>query len=288
MVTKLIKARKNPEENILGANITSNPSVIFPSVSNPLRFPVDNAKDIDALLKSASNTSLDFTPSHILVPVDSTFKDMLGNWDLTSTGGDATKTDHAIKSVRNSTNAWVASANSKYQFGTSNFAFLMITRFSAKGSGGYFISNLKGPDATDPYAPGGPFGQDKGYGLSMNADGGMGFGIYGAGGYTNADTANGTIDHSDNVWRAYAWGYSQDSSIAYLSSSSYNIAFAGAIGNTSNTDAIFGTRCDYYGASQSNADHETALLCVFIGDAAQNIYLQRSNFLSNVQKLIGS
>ena len=283
--------------NAAGTNLAAVAGTNFAAVVNPaaltsqaparaIGLPINSAADVDLLLKRLSNTSLDFTPTHILRPVGSTFKDMLDSWDLTSTGGDATITPRAIKTVKASANAWVASANSKFQFGTSNFAFLMITRFLAVGSGGYFISNLKGPDGTDPYAPGGPFGQDKGYGISHNGDGGLGIAVYGVNGYANTDTADGTINHADSTWRAYAWGYSQTSSIAFLTASDFNIAHNVAVGNTNNTDAIFGYRCNYYNINQSNATQETALLCVFEGTAAQNIYLQRSNFLPGLQSYL--
>lgn len=247
------------------------------------------AKRFNRLLaRAAGKPALSFAPSHALVDFDSDFaRDLIGNWHLYRTCGDASApvtsygggmfVRRALSTVLGSADTWIAGDVAHYNFGATSWAMILVSEFLALGIGGLYLSNVRGPAPDDPFNNPGHLddGPDRGHGISANGDGGIGFLVYGSGGYLNADTAPGTINLIGTGPRALAFGYSAAAKIAYLTGSNFNIAYAGDAGDLTSPD-MFAFRSTYFNAMQCGATQRTSLLAV-IDDptAAENVYQYR-------------
>lgn len=258
--------------------------------------------------KALGNSQLNLRPRTYVRPNSSFYaRDVIGDWDLRCEGGEANRRQtkfrdipgkgarvvHALATVNNSPDTWEAISSAHWNFGVGkSWGITFWARFLARATGGYFISNLKGPAADDPWAPGGAphFGSDRGYGASSNSDGGLGFGIYGDAVYLNTDTDLDEWDHADRRWRCYTLGYDVPAKTGYLTCKDFNIAHTTGveIGDTTSEDGIFALRARYYGQSLCGGTCEIAGIMAFVDDDdyawGNSLWLNRIDLMTALQR----
>lgn len=260
-------------------------------IIEPLVFAVTAPEVNDIFQWASAQTSVDFTPTHNLQGKPFQLEDFIGSWDVVSTdptvavttfsnfGAKAGRVVRCADTTKDSPQSFASTNAAHWDFKDKSWAMGAVIKLASVANGSYALSNLKGPN--NPYSGFLGFGQDKGFGLSFNGDGGAGVSIYGTSGYVNCDTSN--ISVADNKWRVYLFGYSQNNEIGYLSCKDFHIAQNTAVGNISNTDGKFGFRANYWGQNLSGATMSVAKLIVWDEAAAENIFTYRLDMLPALQ-----
>lgn len=262
------------------------------SLREPRIFTARTAEDVERVLRGMTNSrDGNFRPSHIIDVSATAGVDLIGDWHLSSEGGDATVTtgpygddSYALRTVKNSATTWTASDPNHFNWALTAFAFLIFPRFNAAGSGGFFFSNFQGPADANPFLGGsGDFGTDRGYGMTSNGDGGIGFQIGGDTGWLNTDTSLSSVNLVDSQFHALLFGLSRTANTGFLRGADFYLyqsehihgpgdARVGTPGNTLSSDGMFAFRADYNGNTLCGASMDMARIIVFEGDAAENIY----------------
>jgi hypothetical protein len=251
----------------------------------------DAARVQRVLRRASAQPAANFTPSHIISGrgvLGGTASDLIGDWHLVSEGGAAVNTRAsfgqasnyyvpAMRVEKGASQAWVAQNLTSWNF-ASYFAVLMIVRFVVDGGGGYFIGNLRGPDIGDPHPLGGDpwespdYGDDLGWGISANGNGGMGAGIYGDAAEPgrfdiNNDCAGGTEDANlaDGEWRCIVLAYHSSTPNMRLTAadSGAQTFDAGTPGTITSPDVFRFGAVNYFGNQVNTATIEIASLIAF-------------------------
>ena len=246
-------------------------------------------------------------PGHIVDVSAAGAVDLLGSWHLASEGGDAvlTTTPYAprfrgMHTNYASTNTWIAASQTPFNFGTGSWAVLFVNRFyksppdlpNSSGGGGFFIGNMKGPKASNPILGDGlnTYGDDRGWGISANGDGGMGFQITGTTGLLNCDLTG--HDFTDGKFRVHVLGYNATLGFGFMTGAAYDLVidpdnpgvftFQSDPGDITSTDGIFALRCEYPYLS-CHATQDMLRIMSFTGAAAEALYAVRNSALQGVQ-----
>lgn len=244
----------------------------------------------------------DFTPSHMLVTeIDGTVYDTnrADPWDLVAEGprvgrgrsaygqasGFVAQTlEHTLGGQR-----YRAKRIEAFNFGTQSWSVLFPWRVDSVGTGGFFIGNVRGPRPEDPWYPTPYYGEDRGWAVSSNGDGGFGAVMYGAvdntANWINMDTVWGTYSAADGAWRMFEVGYNANAKTMWATCSKRlseggSVAFcaqqtAALTGDITSPD-YFITGQMYYGVEDSRLAGAIGLpICVFEGTVALNRWSSR-------------
>lgn len=228
-----------------------------------------------AIRQAATQPLVDFVPTHMVGPRI----DLAGDWHLDADSGlnlgaiilTSSLGVRAMRLLENDSNQFRANANSHWSFGSSSFALGFAMMIYRNANGRFVLSNILGPS---------PLGSDLGFGISANADGGLGFIIRGADGNLAASSP---IDVSDGVWRWYLFGYNQATNIGYLVCDDFSIQASGVVGNVSNVDARLATGSDYSGLDQAGTTCEIAKLISWEGSQAESIATYADAMIPSLQ-----
>lgn len=162
------------------------------------------AAQVQAAMQAASGNLDAMLPVHILDVSSTGAVDLLGNWDLLSSGPSADLvptpfgSGHFAMRTRIGGDVWNASGLVPYNLGGGiDWCLGILAFFDDTGSGDWAIGNCD-----DPFFTG------EGLTISANADGGIGFQIAGTGGLLNVDTAAGVSVGKRWLW--FFFGYRFD------------------------------------------------------------------------------
>lgn len=258
----------------------------------------------ERVLRRAAARAVDLSPSSLIAgAVGDLAGDLIGDRHLYRTGSAApaaraVAAGAGIWSMRTTVeipDTWEA-APGDYNFGVDPWAFLIIAGFRARGGGSWCLGNLVGPNPDDPYFTDTvAYGTDRGYGVTSNGDGGMGFAIAGDTGNYNADVAEDAVDLADRQVGAYVFGYSVAARTGYLRSARLpGLGIAQAANDAAPTrqgrapgditsEGRFALRCDWRARRVCGASWDVLLLAVYEGAAAENVYAYHLDFLPMLQ-----
>lgn len=271
-----------------------------------------SAADVQATIRAALGTTDDYAPTHLIgasIRAGVAY-DTIGSWHLYSDLGDAARVQlnygsgggttfvtHGMATRFHSQATWRARDISHFNFSTQAFAFLCVARWTdGGGNGGWIMSNLDGPDAADPWLGNGTdYGPNRGYGISANENGGIGWSVIGDAGNLNQDT----YDPND--------GSSTTANTADLRTASHNIVIAGrvftgtagiyhagydqaawSIGSGGTVGDVtsptpFGLWHNYFITPEVAGNSEWARIIVFEGTAAENLVTNRAAIATALQ-----
>lgn len=270
------------------------------------------AADIQALLRTAvGSASADYLPSHLLGPsiISGICYDRVGDWHLYADGGDAERVQvgygigggtnfarHAMRTRYGSASTWRARDVSHFNFSMQAFAFLVLTRWLDEPNGAWCMGNLDGPDAADPWLGNGTnYGPNKGYSLSANGSGGIGWAAIGTTGNLNQDTydpldggslPSNTADLVTTELNAIVCGRVLTGTAgiyhAGYDQAAWSIGSGGTVGDVT-SPTPFALWHNYFNLEFAGVSAEWPLICVFEGTAAENLITNRAAIVTALQ-----
>lgn len=243
----------------------------------PAALDAESAADATAVLAGIVNGAT-AAPDRMVTWDSGLGTELLVGDTLTSSGAGATlvttsfkngEIDKAGHTLLGDPHYWAAADASKWKgIAGAAFAFVVIQRFTAVGSGGYAMSDYDQD------------GQAKGWSLGLAADGKIQMNVFGAGG--NASTV-GVANHADSTWRTLIFGRSITGNIIFCTSSLEDkTAASGAVGSIASTDGFFGLLQDLFGTKDSGATQDVSLIWRFTGADAEQIATNRVVIAANL------